>query len=110
MTCSKLSPSDFKKRVTLQSISQVSDGQGGFTDTWVDTLTVWAAVEPLKAWEKMQAMQLQTPLTHKITMRYNSVATTAKRLKLGTRTMDIKSVINLNETNALLELRAVETA
>ncbi len=109
MTCLKVNPARFDQRVVLQTVTRTSDGQGGSTETWADTLTVWASVEPLKGWEKMQAMQLQTPVTHKVTTRYTAAATTARRLKLGTRVMDVKEVINLNEAHAFLELRAVET-
>lgn len=109
MACVNLDPANFKRRVTLQTVSRLADGQGGYTEAWVDTLTVWASIEPVKAWEHYQAMQLETPVTHKIQMRYNATATSAKRLLYGTRVMDIKSVINLNEDNAFLEIRAVET-
>lgn len=109
MRCIKIKPARFNKRVTLQTAARVSDGQGGWTEAWADSLTVWAKVEPLKGWEKMQAVQAQTPLTHRVTMRYTAAATTAKRLKYAGRVMDIKEVINPNEDDAFLQLACVET-
>jgi head-tail adaptor len=69
--------SDFRHRLTIQTVSKVSDGQGGFTETWTDGATVWGFITTLKAYQRFQAMQLQTPATHKIIVRYNQAITTS---------------------------------
>lgn len=97
-----------RHRVTIQSVSRVSDGQGGFTESWTDGATVWAAVEQKKAWEKFQAMQEQTPVVWAVTMRYRDDVTTASRLKYGTRVLWVKEVINVNEDDAFLDIKAIE--
>ena len=76
-----------RHRIVIQSVSQSSDGQGGFTETWADGATVAASIDALKdrPFERFQAGQTQTPATHKIVMRYRSDLTTAKRVKFGTR-------------------------
>lgn len=99
-----------RHRVTIQSVSQASDSQGGYTDTWTDGDTVFASIEPIKAWEKMQAQQMQVPVTHKITMRYRSDVTAASRLKFGTRIFWVKEVINVEERNRFLIIKAQERA
>jgi len=96
------------KRVTVQAVSRASDGQGGFTESWADEATIHAAIEPVKAWEKYQAMQTQTPVTHKVTVRYLAGLTTKKRLLYGTRVLDIKEVINVDERSAFMELKVIE--
>ena len=110
MTCLNVKAASFKHRVTLQSCSQTTDGQGGYTDSWSDVVTLWASIEPLKGYERYQAMQLETPVTHKVTIRYNAAVTTAKRLIYGSRVFNIKEVINLAEENAFMELRVNEMA
>lgn len=110
MTCLKFKPADMKHRVKVQAASRVSDGQGGFTETWDTTATLWAKVEPVKGWEKMQAQQLQTQLTHKVTVRYSASVTTAKRLLFEGRVLDVKEAVNLDEANAFLRLMCVEVA
>jgi SPP1 family predicted phage head-tail adaptor len=99
-----------KRRVTIQSSSTFSDGQGGFTESWVDGATVYASVEPIKGFERMQAMQMQEPITHKIMMRFRGDVTSASRLKFGDRVFWVKEALNVNEDGRLLEIRAIERA
>lgn len=96
-----------KRRVTIQTASQSSDGQGGYTETWADGDTVWASIEPMKGWERMQAQQMQTPVTHKIVMRYRAM-TTKNRLKFGTRIFIIKELLNIDEESRFLQIKAME--
>src|SRR4051812_15348564 len=105
-----LTAADLKNRAALQSVRRTEDGQGGFTEEWADEIDLWMKIEPLKGWEKMQAMQLQTPITHKITLRYRTGVTTAKRLRWGSRILQIKEAINIDEANEWLRVMAVETA
>lgn len=96
------------KRVTLQSVAQASDGQGGFTDTWSSVASLWAEIEPLNGYEKLQAMQLASPVTHKVTIRYRAGVTTKDRLLYSGRVFHIKEVINVGEDGNFLRLRCVE--
>src|SRR5665213_2864274 len=97
------------RRVTIQQVSETPDGQGGFTEAWADVATVWASINPAKGWEKMQAMQLQTPITHKLVIRYRTGLTTKHRLLFGTRIFNIKEILNPGESNFSLNLQCVET-
>lgn len=99
-----------KHRVTIQAIARVEDLQGGYTESWVDGETIHASIEPAKGWEKFQAQQTQTPVTHKITARYRADITTAVRLKFGSRIFAVKEVRNVNEDNRFLKIQAVEQA
>jgi SPP1 family predicted phage head-tail adaptor len=106
--CQKNPVAKMQHRLTVQTKSNVSDGQGGYTESWADSFDIWASIEPLKGWEKYQAMQVETPLTHKIIARYRAGITTAHRLKFGTRILHIKEVINENEAKAFLRIMAQE--
>lgn len=97
-----------RHRVTIQNVSRVSDGQGGYTETWPDGASVFASIEPVKAWERYQAMQTQAPVTHKVVIRYRTDVTAATRLQFGTRVLWVKEVINPDEDDAFLEIRAQE--
>jgi SPP1 family predicted phage head-tail adaptor len=99
-----------RHRVVIQSEEFTDDGQGGTTTEWVSGDTVYASIKPLKGWEQMQAQQMQTPVTHKIVMRYRSDVTTATRLKLGSRLFGVKEAINEEERNRFLIIKAIETA
>ena len=106
--CGTFIPAKMKHRVSLQSLSQVSDSQGGFTETWATDAELWAAIDPIKGYERYQAQQVQTPVTHKITIRYRSDVTTKKRFLYGSRVFAIKEVLNENEDNRYLLIRALE--
>lgn len=96
------------KRVVIQTSSTSGDGQGGITETWADGATVWASIEPLKGYEKFQAMQLETPCTHKVMMRYRDDVTTKIRLKFGTRVFNVKEATNLFEQKTWMRLLVLE--
>ncbi len=97
-----------RHRISLQESTLVSDGQGGYTETWENYADVWADVKPLKSYEKFQAATLQTPTSHKITIRYRQGVLPKHRIKFGERIMDIKGIINVNEDSAFLEIMALE--
>jgi SPP1 family predicted phage head-tail adaptor len=97
------------RRVTIQAITQTTDGQGGFTESWDDVASVWASIDPMSDYEKFQAQQLQTNTTHKLKMRYYPGLTTKHRLLFGDRIFNIKGITNPGEENRFLDLRCIET-
>lgn len=97
-----------RHRVTLQSAADTADGGGGFTTTWSDVATVWAAIEPLAARERLFAQQLENPVTHRVTIRYRAGVTATMRLKFGARVFNIRGVINAGERDRTLELLCEE--
>ena len=108
--CINYAPARMDKRMTIQNPVRVSDGQGGFTETWPDGATVWAWVEPMKGYERFQAMQMQTPVTHKIMVRYRADITTASRLRLGDRVLWVREILNPGEARQFLNIKAQERA
>lgn len=98
------------KRIELQSVTRVSDSQGGYTETWATYATVWAEIKPVKGYEKFQAMQNATPVTHNLVIRYRSGVTTAHRVLFGSRVFHIKEVLNIEEANSFLRIAAIEMA
>jgi SPP1 family predicted phage head-tail adaptor len=106
----KVNAGNFNKRLEIQSVIQAADGQGGYTDTWTSTAKVWGSIEPVKGYEKFQAMQLETQITHRIHIRFRTGITTKHRIVYDKRVFDIKEVINLDEDNLFLRLMAVEVA
>ena len=97
-----------RHRITLQSATDTPDGGGGFTTVWTDVATVWAAIEPLKGREQLHAAQLETPVTHRVTLRYRAGVTPKMRVKFGTRVFNIRAVIDAEERHRTLELMCEE--
>lgn len=96
------------KRVTLQVETPIPDGQGGSTPAWSAVATVWAAVEPLKGYERTVAARLETHLTHRVTLRYRPEVYTARRLSFAGRLLDVKEVVNDREADEYLRLLCAE--
>ena len=97
-----------RHRVILQSAAATADSGGGAATVWNDDATLWASIEPLKGAERFTAQQLESRLTHRVTLRMRDGVTTAMRLKFGLRIFNIRAVINPGERDRLLELLCEE--
>ena len=97
-----------KQRVAVQSVAQVSDGQGGFIETWSTVATVWCEITPVSNYERIEAMKLASPVSHKVNMRFYRGLTTKHRLLFGARIFSIKEIINKNEDSSIHILKCVE--
>ena len=98
----------FRYRVEIQNTTQVSDGQGGYVDTYATVMTVWCSLTPLSSYEKFQASQMQDATTHKIEMRYTDKINSDSRLVFDGRIFAVKEVLNEEERNRFLFVRAIE--
>ena len=97
--------------ISIQESTETSDGLGGFSTTWSDKTgmgSVPAAIWPLSAKESLDALKLELQVTHKIRIRYRSGITAKNRVKFGTRTFNIISLINRDERSVSLDILALE--
>lgn len=83
---------DLRHRITIQSATTGSDGQGGTTKTWATLATVWAQVRPISGREAVQAGQMTSTLTTTVTIRSRTDVTVGQRVVHGSRTLAIASV------------------
>lgn len=100
--------SRLRVRITLQSPSDLPDEGGGVIRGWEDVDTVWAEILPISGGEMLRQLQLQSVVTHRVTIRYRDGVSTAMRVAMGARTFAIRAVINPSERNEVLELLAEE--
>jgi SPP1 family predicted phage head-tail adaptor len=74
--------------------------------------SVWGNIQPLTGREYQQAQQMQSNVSHKITTELLpqnlGPATSRMRLKHGTRTFEVQSVVNVEERNRELEWMCTE--
>jgi SPP1 family predicted phage head-tail adaptor len=98
------------KRILFQSIVKTTDGMGGFTYTWKDEVTCWAAIWPLSASEAVRDMQIMMLITHKIRIRFRSEMYPSWRIKFGDRYFSIVSIVNPNEAGKTLDLLCKESS
>jgi SPP1 family predicted phage head-tail adaptor len=85
-------------RVTIQQKTRVADSQGGGATTWAALGVVWAAVEPVRTSERLQAGMLGSQLDYRVTLHYRADVTPAMRVlwtpsgATAPHTLEIRSV------------------
>jgi SPP1 family predicted phage head-tail adaptor len=82
---------------------------GGFTDSYVTRVTVWAAIWPTSAQERIESMANTLTVSHRIKIRYLPRVSSSWRVKFGSRYFAIVSVINPNEKNEWLDMLCKES-
>ena len=97
-----------RHRLTFQTATETRDAQGGVTKTWVDTVTVWGDVAPIRAREYLNADQIRADITHQVIIRQYPGLTTKQRMKWtddGTdRYFHIESIIDMEERDRKLQI------
>lgn len=97
-----------RHRVILQTVSESRDATGAVVETWNDTATLWAAVEPLRGREWFEARATQADIDTRIRTRYYAGIVPKQRLKWGSRVFDIHAAINVGERDRELHLMCRE--
>lgn len=95
---------DLRHRVVIESLTDSTDGQGGFTAAWGTFSTVWGSIQPAKAWEAMVAMRVEYQKSHTCTIRYLAGVTTSMRIKFDSRYFQIKGIRTPDEKDFFMIL------
>lgn len=90
-----------KHKITIEEKTKVSDGAGGWTETWVAFASnVSASIDPISGKEFFEAQQTQSSVSHKIRIRYKSGVLPSMRVNFKGRIFAITSPpINWEERN-----------
>lgn len=86
-----------RHRLTVQRPDRTADVGGGATITWTDVARVWGAVEPISGRETVVAERQQATVTHKVTLRYRADLDARMRILFGSRSFNIRSLVNPDE-------------
>lgn len=97
-----------RHHVTVERLTLTPDGIGGSSSTWATLYKPWAHIEPASGWEKLAGMQLESPITHTIYIRYNANIKPRDRISFRGRYYNIRSVIDIEERHIWMELKAEE--
>jgi head-tail adaptor len=103
----------YRHRVTVQAPgAPAPDGDGGYTETWVDSVPpTWAvsiAPAPLGARDTPTAGTVLPLATHQVRGRYHAGVTTQARLLFGDRVLHVITVRNLEERQRTLDVLCSE--
>ncbi len=81
-------------KIIIESVARSVDSVGDTTDIWSTYATVWAEVRPQSGNEFFKAREVNSELTHVITMRWIDGITTKMRINNGGAYYDILSVFD----------------
>lgn len=99
-----------KHLVVIQEKTTTDRPSGGHDDDWNEVDRRRVNIRPLQGAELMEARQVVAQATHKVTMRYYAgLKSTTFRFVFGTRILDIKSVLNVEEANRVMIVTCEET-
>jgi len=93
--------------LTLQSVTETADGQGGITSAWADNGTFRGRISSLSAEERMAQDKVTGVATHKIFCD-NMTVTLDDRIKWGSYYFEITGIKNPSEMYHHLEIMVRE--
>lgn len=97
-----------RHRVVIQERAGTQDAYGQEEDSWTTVDTVWAAVEPLRGREFLEAQREGAEVTTRIVMRHQDGVVPAMRISWGSRMFDVLSIISVEERGRELQLMCRE--
>jgi len=99
---------ELRHRVTFQK-RDVDPATGGLTD-WVDYVTVWAKVEDLSGRDYIQTRMLgdASLVTTRITIRWRQDIDPHMQVKVGSRVLDIKAILDPDGRRRFLQIMCAE--
>ena len=110
-----MNPGELREQITLQEVTEVSDGMGGKSSSWVDRseedYTVWAKITPSMTPERLVGMRADGPVSHVVTVRYDAPVTRKQRVRWGSRYLKIVSQpVNLDTRQEFKTFLCLEEA
>jgi SPP1 family predicted phage head-tail adaptor len=101
------------QRITFQTRSATQDSYGNELDSWTDLVTVWGACEPISGREFFSALQVNSEITARITVRYSpevAAVTTKHRAMCEGKAFDIHAIIDPNRAHSELQMMCADHA
>jgi SPP1 family predicted phage head-tail adaptor len=97
-----IDPGSLRTELALEAATPVADGLGGFTQSWAETGTVFARIEPVSAAARPGADRMLETLTHRVTLRHREGVASAMRFRKGERIFVIVTVHDPDESGRYL--------
>lgn len=105
-------PGRRRYRATLERVALTPDGQGGQSETWSTLAEVWARAENLTTAERLQAEQLQSRVSHRIIISWQSdpgnsqqpIVSAGDRCVYRGRIFNIKAVVDVEDKRRWIQL------
>lgn len=108
MKCCELYAGKLRNSITIERETDTPNDSGGQNIVWSTHKKVKAFIKTKSGTERVRGMQLESPLTHSIFIRYTDGVLPTMRVNFKGRYMQIRAVINIEERNRWLELACEE--
>lgn len=111
MKCCELYAGMLRVKVQVQERQSVPDGAGGSAVTWVTVLEPYTAWKHATMRERLQAMQMQATVMHRVWLRYTPTIRPDMRIvDADGATYNIRGVTDIEKRRDWLELAVEENA
>ena len=108
MRARRIDPGRLRLPLTLEAMTAVPDGAGGFAESWTALATLSAALEPVAAARRLGADQALPTVTHTVTLRARPDLASGMRFTSSGREFSIETVHDPDETGRFLVCRVRE--
>jgi SPP1 family predicted phage head-tail adaptor len=95
---------ELRRVITIQTLTETPDGQGGITQGWSTFRHCWAAVKPMGGDERQQYAQLYPSASVHVTVRYTAGLSPKQRILYGSRVFDVLAVVDDEERHRQVDL------
>lgn len=99
-------PEDFEEYAEIESVSEVSDGAGGYTDAWALRVGIWCMIETTSGGESVIAGRLEHSEGLTFTTHYNSEILETDRLKFENEYFKITRIENIDRKQSFIRIYA----
>lgn len=100
--------SSLNQRATLEAMTLVPDGGGGYSESWQPFATVWVGVTPLSATDAASAGMLQSKVRHRLSLRRRSDIGAGQHVVTASRRFKIHAVLDKGPRETLMQLLCEE--
>lgn len=97
-----------RHRITFQQLSNSKNEYGEPVEDWLDIKTVWAEIKPVSGKQFFAAKQINAEISHNVYIRYRNGLSPSMRIKFKERTFEILYIMNVNESNTLMQIYCKE--
>lgn len=108
MNCCDLTAGMLRTPIEIQEYKDTDDGLGGRTKQWCTVLSPRTHWKHASMYERLQAMQLNAGVMHRVYMRYSAVPTAKHRIWYKGQAYQIRGVVDIEERRRWLELSVEE--
>jgi SPP1 family predicted phage head-tail adaptor len=100
--------SNLNQRAALQALTRVSDGGGGFSESWTSFASAWIALAPLSGGDVFGPERNESKARYRVTLRRRGDVSAGQRVIVGPRTFSITAVLDPGPQSQLMTLDAEE--